>query len=180
MKLRPQQIIGLLAILVFGGGLILRLTAPEKEDPLRYAVDTSQVMAEYQEKQRQEALQQAMDLGLASADDIEGLRARLPGDAEDRAYCSIILPMMRRLGHVPEGSQEELRDLTRSTTMRASVEEDIADLGITDTMTSMRVLAEMQGPAMDDADAGTPRLGLAECRAIGDAAIAAQEAGINL
>ena len=114
MKLKALQLVGIGAVIIFAAQLVLTLTEDKNEDPMRFAVDTAEVLAAseaeaarvmpYEEPLPERRL-------VNSAIDFEALDLT---EAEDAYYCAgiIMLGAANEAGRVSDDDQQHINMLS--------------------------------------------------------------------
>jgi len=114
MKLKALQLVGIGAVIIFGAQLVLTLTEDKNDDPMRFAVDTAEVLAASEaeaapELPYEEPVPQRRIVNSAIEFEALGL-----GEAEQAYYCAgiIMLGAANETGRVSDDDQQRINILS--------------------------------------------------------------------
>ncbi|NHK28083.1 hypothetical protein FF098_009230 [Parvularcula flava] len=113
MKLKALQIVGIGAVIIFGAQLVLTLTE-KKEDPMRFAIDTAEVLAASEpEPAPVLTYEPPQPLRRIVYSEID-FAARDLTEAEDAYYCAgiIMLGAANEAGRVSDSDQQHINMLS--------------------------------------------------------------------
>ena len=158
-KLRPLQIVGIAAVLIFGARLALTLTEP-KRDPfsLPSAIPTPTVLIENGARDDPIALEALMELGS------EGVR--------DDFYCAGLMTALNSAA--PDKTSATVSE--RDDFKLALTDKGLTGLfgeDITEPDTVQEIIKAHAAEALEDLEAGATRIPEAVCTARGKAAVTA-------
>ena len=169
MKLRPQQIVGLVAVIFFGSMLIWQLTQP-KRDPFSVPGAMPLNTKAYDEK----VIQEGFGPGAvtpppaAPSKSVEELAAIGSDDAKDDLYCSgLIFALTRFTEYTDPGEAQKQRDRVIALAERGTGK--LIAAGDADKSQTAAIADAHSAKAMTDYGNGEPRIKLADCEARADA-----------
>lgn len=168
MKLRPQQIVGLVAVIFFGSMLIWQLTQP-KRDPFKVPGAVPLDTSAYDERVKNEALgTPPATVPPAPSTPISDPLNVGPDDAKDDLYCSGIIFAAHRANPDDIASPEAQKRRDRVIALADRGTTKLVSAGVADATQTAAIADAHSEKAMQDYAAGNPRIPLADCEARAD------------